>query len=80
MESKEVSAEEFNTFLENYPFPLEKDVTGISEPPTLTYNDFSEGKVWPESVVCSVHLYESYPDDKSFYPYCKSPNVYKIYV
>lgn len=75
---KEVSFEEFNTFLKNFDKPLEKDVTGISEPPTLTYNDFSEGKVWPESVVAAVSLYESYPEGDDFYPYCKQPNIYMI--
>lgn len=58
---KKVTKEEFDEFIKNYPRQLEKDVSGICEPPLLTYNDFSNGQVWPESVVAKVNLYESFP-------------------
>ena len=32
-------------------FRLEYDCCGIYEPPLCSYNDFSEGKKWPESIV-----------------------------
>lgn len=47
---KTVSKEEFLKYLRDYPRTLERDVCGISEPPTITYNDFKLGS-WPDSVV-----------------------------
>lgn len=47
--------EEYKTFLENYPRPLERDVSGISDPPILQYNDFTLG-IWPESVVAACYM------------------------
>jgi hypothetical protein len=54
MNWKKVSKEEFNIFLANYPNKLEKDVAYFFEPPMLSYNDFSDGKKWPESMVAQV--------------------------
>ncbi len=53
---KTVSKSEFNDFLIRYGEKLERDVTGICEPPMLSYNDFSGGKIWPESMVAKVIL------------------------
>lgn len=72
-----VTKEEFDDFIDAYPAPLTKDVAGIFEPPLLTYNDFSSGKVWPASVVASVVLNESYAKDGEV-PYRWSPNEYRI--
>lgn len=35
---------------------LERDCCGIAEPPIVTYNEFSSGKKWPESIVASYRL------------------------
>jgi len=52
-----VNQEEFENFLDSYPKgALKADVYRISEPAVLTYNDFSDGKKWPESIVASVTL------------------------
>lgn len=48
---KKVSKNEYLEFIKNYPKPLEFDCTGICEPPLGTYNDSSDGKMWPESIV-----------------------------
>jgi hypothetical protein len=53
--TKSVDKKTFESFLKNYPRYLERDVTGIFEPPLVTYNDFTLG-VWPESVVASHYL------------------------
>jgi len=53
---KIVTKEEFDNFINTYPSKLEVDVMGICEPPLKTYNDFSDGKIWPESAVASVVL------------------------
>ena len=55
---RRVSKEEFNQFVEDYPNKLDWDVCGISEPPTGSHNDFTGGKIWPESVVTRVKLYD----------------------
>ena len=57
-EYKEVSKEEFDKFIQEYPNKLERDVTGICEPPLATYNDFTIASKWPESVVAKVDLYD----------------------
>jgi len=61
---KKVTKEEFDKFIDAYPGKLEVDVSGISEPPTKTWNDFALGN-WPESVVaaCSVFNDDSYYTD-----------------
>jgi hypothetical protein len=61
---REVTKEDFIEFVLNYPTGLDVNISHISEPPIETYNDFSEGRVFPEGV--------------ENYPYCKAPNVYKI--
>ena len=57
----QVTKEEFGEFVKNYPIKLEWNVTAICDPPMGSYNDFSDGKVWPESVVAKVHLYDDDP-------------------
>lgn len=46
-----VTRERYLKFVKNYPKPLRFDCTNICEPPVGSYNDFSDGKVWPESIV-----------------------------
>lgn len=56
---KQVSKEEFFKFVKKYPRKLEWDVCGICDPPLGSYNDFSDGKVWPESIVSKVKMGKS---------------------
>ena len=50
-EYKKVTREDYLAFVSNYPNELEFDCTGICEPPMGSYNDFTGGLVWPESIV-----------------------------
>lgn len=56
----EVNKEEFENFKLTYQLKhnvtLKSDITGICEPPLLTLNDFSNGKVYPESIVAKAYL------------------------
>lgn len=56
MKNKAVSKVEFDAFLKAYPNKLNRDVSGIFDPPVLSYNDFTKGEVWPGSVVAWVRL------------------------
>ena len=47
----EVTHDEYVAFIKNWPNKLEFNCAGIFEPPLGSYNDFSNGKVWPESIV-----------------------------
>jgi hypothetical protein len=67
-----VSNEEFKAFVAAYPHRLVADVAQMCDPPMLSYNDFSGGKVWPESMVAKAMLntamkghpcYKGEPDD-----------------
>lgn len=62
---------EFDNFIKNYPRPLKVDVCGIYEPPLISYNDFSEGKVWSESVVAFTFLYETNPNNPYYVSDCE---------
>jgi len=57
-EFKQVSREQYESFVASYPNKLSYDVTCICEPPMGSYNDFSDGKVWPESMVAKVRMYD----------------------
>jgi hypothetical protein len=48
---RKVTEQEYRDFITTYPLPLKTDYTAICEPPMLSHNDFSGGKVWPESMV-----------------------------
>lgn len=54
-EFKQVSVDEFRQFIRDYPHKLIVDICGISEPPLVSYNDFTAGLVWPESIVAKYH-------------------------
>jgi hypothetical protein len=47
---KHCTKEELEAFVATYPRPLERDVFAASEPPLVTFNDFTLGN-WPDSVV-----------------------------
>lgn len=63
-EKKQVSEQEFKDFLTNYPNQLERDVNAIFDPPMVSYNDFADGKVWPESVV-AYKVLNKYRDENA---------------
>ena len=44
-----------------------RDVFGASEPPLITYNDFSLG-VWPDSVVAWTFLWDDNEDGYNYKP------------
>lgn len=48
---KDVTQKEFNEFLDKFPTDLVFDMNGICDPMVATYNDFTNGKIWPESIV-----------------------------
>ena len=57
---RRVTKQELLDFLNAYPrSALHYDCCGISEPPLRSWNDFSEGKVWPESMVAKAHRYRT---------------------
>ena len=67
MKFKQVSKKEFDDFVKNYPVELQWNVSAIYAPPLGSHNDFSQGKIWPDSMVTKVHLYDTsdYYDGKS---------------
>ncbi len=71
---KEVSKEELQEFLKEYPRKLKIDVTGICDPPLITYNDFELANRWPYSIVAKHYVYE---DDPNHYYY--EPEEKRIY-
>lgn len=54
---KQVSKEEFESFLTSYPRPLSKNIARMFEPAMFTANDFTLGG-WPDSVVAKASLTE----------------------
>jgi hypothetical protein len=54
---KPVEKEEFDSFVKDYPSALEWDVCKIGDPALGSYNDFSDGKKWPESMVAKISLH-----------------------
>lgn len=48
---KDVSLEEYQSFLDSYPRKLRFDVYAVCEPPSCTYNDFELANRWPYSVI-----------------------------
>ena len=65
---KEVSKEEFENFIKTYPRKLDCDVCGISDPPSISYNDFELANRWPRSVVASTMGYSDDPSDYWYTP------------
>ncbi len=57
---KQVSAEEFETFVANYPTKLSYNAARMYEPPIISYNDFGGGKKWPDSMVAKYSDTESW--------------------
>lgn len=65
---KKVSKQEFLDFIKNYPRKLTIDCCGISEPPTITYNDFELANRWPYSIMASTSAYDDNPDGYFYEP------------
>lgn len=73
---KQVSKAEFIEFLKNYPRKLDRDVCGICDPPSITYNDFVLANRWPHSVVARTFAYDDNPDEYFYEP--EESRIYKI--
>ena len=65
---EKVSKQEFLNFIENYPRKLEIDCCGISDPPSITYNDFELANRWPYSIIASTFAYDDNPSDYFYEP------------
>lgn len=65
---EKVSKQEFLNFIKNYPRKLETDWCGISDPPSITYNDFELANRWPYSIVASTFAYSDNLDDYFYEP------------
>ena len=66
--SKKVSKQEFLNFIKNHPRKLKIDCCGISDPPSITYNDFELANRWPYSIVASTFAYDDNPGDYFYEP------------
>lgn len=53
---EQVTEAQYSEFIRSYPRPLDRNVTAICEPPMENFNDFSNGKTWPESMVARAML------------------------
>ena len=73
---KQVKKDEFYEFIKNYPRELERHVSGISEPPAVSYNDFELANRWPYSVVARTFLYSDKEGDYYYAP--EESRVYAI--
>lgn len=73
---KQVSKAEFIEFLKNYPKKLDRDVYGICDPPSITYNDFVLANRWPYSVVASTFAYDDNPDGYYYEP--DEERIYRV--
>lgn len=69
---KQVTETEFKEFIDNYPNKLDWNVVMFCEPPMGNHNDFTDGKVWPESMVTKVFL----TNGEAYYN--NEPNTYYI--
>lgn len=75
---KKVSEQEFIKFIKNYPRKLVRDVSGICDPPSITYNDFELADRWPYSIVANTWMYSDDPEDYFYEP--KETREYVIIV
>jgi hypothetical protein len=60
---QKVTQEKFNKFIASYPNDLTRDVAGIFDPPLVSFNDFTDGKSWPGSVVAWYHDERNGPEN-----------------
>lgn len=52
-----VSKEEFDSFVKNYPVELQEHWIEFCTPPIITWNDFSSGKQYPDTIVARTYDY-----------------------
>ena len=64
---KQVSREEYQAFVENYPRELHKDVWQTVEPSLIMFNDLSLGE-WPKCIVAETWAYSDIPGDRYYVP------------
>jgi hypothetical protein len=71
-----VTKEQFEEFLKNYPRPLLYDYYGVCMPPLITYNDRKIADKFPNSIVALTYAYE---DESKHYFYCPpEERIYQI--
>lgn len=63
---KQVIEDQYKAALSKWPNKLEWSVANFCEPPVGTHNDFSGGKVWPDSVVGKVIFMSSMKDYQGY--------------
>jgi len=54
MRGREVSREEFMEFINSYPKKLTQNTIAFCTPPLVCFDDFSDGKKQPESIVAKI--------------------------
>lgn len=72
---KDVTKQEFDEFIVSYPRYLKLDVSGICDPPAISYNDWEIGW-WSRSVVASTMLYSDDPKNPYYEP--EDKRIYRI--
>ena len=82
--TKKVTKEEFFEFIKSYPRTLNRDCSGISDPPCITYNDFELANRWPYSIVASTFAYSDDPESYYYVPeenrqYIIIPNYQELF-
>lgn len=70
----EVSKEEFENYIKNYPRKLDFDACGISDPTALSWNDFELADRWPYSIVANTWDYDEYNGTS-----CETPKEERSY-
>lgn len=73
---KEVSKDEYQKFIDEYPRKLVRDVYGVCDPPSITYNDFELADRYPYSVVASTFAYDDEPG--AYFYESPEKRIYKI--
>jgi len=64
---RKVSRHEFDEYNASFGVDLVHDINPCCDPTVLTVNDFSNGMVWPESVVSYSILGDDNFDQSSYY-------------
>ena len=72
----QVDYDTFIDFIHNYPRNLTKGVCGISDPPTVSYNDFELANRWPYSIIAHTWVYKDDPNDYWY----EAPENRKYYI
>lgn len=73
---KKVDKQTYQKFIDEYPRKLVRDVYGVCDPPSITYNDFELADRYPYSVVASTLAYDDDPGAYFYEP--PEKRIYKI--